>query len=75
MRELDSEYRRLTVEQSERSREVERRRVKVEQTEKRMADLRDRIEGEVGAVTEEYLKMEAHVRLYVAEMEQGIVSM
>ena len=73
MRQLNAEYQRLGIEQTERGREVERRRVKVEQTEKRMADLKERIEAEIHAVTDEYQKMEAHVRLYVAEMEQAIV--
>ena len=73
MRQLNAEYHRLGIEQTERGREVERRRVKVEQTEKRMVDLKERIEAEIYAVTAEYQKMEAHVRLYVAEMEQAIV--
>lgn len=37
-----------------------------------MADMRENVENEVHAARDEYLKMEAHIRLYVTEMEQSI---
>ena len=35
-----------------------------------MADLKENIENEVQAAHEEYLKMDAHINLYMKEMEQ-----
>jgi len=46
--------------------------VRIEQTEKKMADLKENVEREIGAAREEYLCMEAHVRLYVTEMEAAL---
>lgn len=37
-----------------------------------MADLREKIENEIHTAHDEYLKMEAHVKLYITEMEQTI---
>ena len=37
-----------------------------------MADLKENIANEVMAARDEYMKMEAHVRLYITEMEQAI---
>ena len=34
-----------------------------------MADLKETIEAEVVAAHDEYLKMDAHIRLYIQEME------
>lgn len=70
--ELKAVHRRLAEERAERNRDTERRRVRVEQTEKKMADLRENIEAEVRAARDEYLKMEAHIKLYTTEMEQSI---
>lgn len=38
-----------------------------------MLDLKENIENEVHAAHDEYLKMEAHIKLYITEMEQTIV--
>jgi kinetochore protein Nuf2 len=37
-----------------------------------MLDLRENIENEVHSAHDEYLKMEAHIKLYITEMEQNI---
>ena len=37
-----------------------------------MADLKEVIEAEVQAARDEYLKMDAHIRLYISEMEQTL---
>lgn len=37
-----------------------------------MLDLRENIDNEVQAAQAEYLKMEAHIKLYITEMEQNI---
>lgn len=39
-----------------------------------MLDLREKIETEVHAAHDEYLKMESHIKLYMTEMEQTIGS-
>jgi kinetochore protein Nuf2 len=39
-----------------------------------MADLKENIEAEVHAAHDEYQKLEAHIRLYITEMEQAVVS-
>ncbi len=36
-----------------------------------MIDLKENIENEVHATHDEYLKMEAHIKLYITEMEQA----
>lgn len=73
MAELREVHRKLGEERGDRGRETERRRVRIEQTEKKMADLKENIENEVHAAHDEYLKMEAHIKLYITEMEQCIV--
>lgn len=72
MEELRGVHRKLTEERGEKGREMERRRVRIEQTEKKMVDLKENVEAEIGAAREEYLCMEAHVRLYVTEMEGAL---
>ena len=37
-----------------------------------MADLKEVIEAEVQAAQDEYQKLDAHIRLYISEMEQAI---
>ncbi len=37
-----------------------------------MADLKENIETEIHSAHDEYLKMDAHIRLYITEMEQSI---
>ena len=39
-----------------------------------MLDLKETIENEVHGTYDEYLKMEAHIRLYMTEMEQTLPS-
>ena len=38
----------------------------------KMQDLKDAIENEVHNAHDEYLKLEAHIKLYITEMEQAI---
>ena len=72
MEELRRTNEEIRKDRGETGREMERRRIRIEQTEKKMLDLKERIEGEVQAARDEYAKMEAHVRLYIKEME-GLV--
>lgn len=72
MEELRGVHRTLTEERAEKAREMERRRVRIEQTEKKMADLRENVDREIQSALDEYVKMDAHVRLYIREMEQCI---
>lgn len=72
MEELRGVHRTLTEERAGKGREMERRRVRIEQTEKKMVDLKENIEAEIGAAREEFLCMEAHVRLYTTEMEAAL---
>ncbi|KAJ4139205.1 kinetochore-associated Ndc80 complex subunit nuf2 [Fusarium oxysporum] len=72
MHELRAVHKQLTEEQTEKGKEMEVRRVRIEQTEKKMLDLKENIENEVHSAHEEYRKMEAHIKLYIAEMEQAI---
>ena len=88
MHELRTVHKKLTEEHTERGKEMEIRRVRIEQTEKKvrfssytkyrlltyaqMLDLKEHIESEVHAAYDEYLKMEAHIKLYITEMEQII---
>lgn len=37
-----------------------------------MLDLKETIENEVHSAYEEYQKMEAHIKLYITEMEQNL---
>lgn len=72
MEELRAVHRTLTEERTDKAREMDRRRVRIEQTEKKMADLKENVEREIQAALDEYVKMDAHVRLYIREMEQCI---
>ncbi|KAJ4149312.1 kinetochore-associated Ndc80 complex subunit nuf2 [Fusarium falciforme] len=72
MQELSAVHKQLTAERTEKGKEMEVRRVRIEQTEKKMLDLKENIENEVHSAHEEYRKMEAHIELYIAEMEQAI---
>lgn len=72
MEELEKVHRQLKQERTEKGNEMEKRRVRIEQTEKKMQDLKEAIENEVHNAHDEYLKMEAHIKLYITEMEQAI---
>ncbi|KAK3294261.1 Nuf2 family-domain-containing protein [Chaetomium fimeti] len=72
MEELRAVHKKLTEERSEKGKDIERRRVRIEQIEKKMLDLKENIENEVHAAHDEYLKMEAHIKLYMTEMEQAL---
>ncbi|RDA95053.1 hypothetical protein CP533_2178 [Ophiocordyceps camponoti-saundersi (nom. inval.)] len=72
MHELRAIHKKLTEEHTEKTKEMEIRRVRIEQTEKKMLDLKENIENEVHTAHDEYLKMEAHIKLYITEMEQTI---
>ncbi len=37
-----------------------------------MVNLKEKLESEVHAAHDEYLRMEAHIKLYIAEMEKAI---
>lgn len=39
---------------------------------RQMLDLKENVENEVHAAYDEYLKMEAHIKLYITEMEQAL---
>ncbi len=70
MEELKQIHRTLNEERSDKGRDIEKRRVRIEQTEKKMLDLKENIENEIHNAYDEYLKMEAHIKLYITEMEQ-----
>ncbi|PHH80355.1 hypothetical protein CDD80_1800 [Ophiocordyceps camponoti-rufipedis] len=72
MHGLRALHKKLTEEHTDKTKEMEIRRVRIEQTEKKMLDLKENIENEVHAAHDEYLKMEAHIKLYITEMEQTI---
>ncbi|KAH8681082.1 Nuf2 family-domain-containing protein [Xylariales sp. PMI_506] len=72
MDQLRALHKELTEERATKGSEIERRRVRIEQTEKMMLDLKEKIESEVRSAQDEYLKMEAHIKLYITEMEQAI---
>ncbi|KAL7932938.1 hypothetical protein V8C35DRAFT_281267 [Trichoderma chlorosporum] len=72
MHELRATHKKLTEELTDKGKEMEIRRVRIEQTEKKMLDLKENIENEVHSAYDEYLKMEAHIKLYITEMEQTI---
>ncbi|KAI0177593.1 Nuf2 family protein [Pestalotiopsis sp. NC0098] len=72
MEELRALHKNLTEERATKGTEIERRRVRIEQTEKKMLDLKENVENEVRAAQDEYLKMEAHIKLYITEMDQAI---
>lgn len=44
----------------------------VETNVEQMLDLQEKIESEVHNAHDEYLKMEAHIKLYITEMEQAL---
>ncbi|EJT74924.1 kinetochore protein nuf-2 [Gaeumannomyces tritici R3-111a-1] len=71
MESLKAVHKRLNEERTEKGRDMERRRVRIEQTEKKMQDLKENIEREVHDAHDEYLKLEAHMKLYMTEMEQA----
>ncbi|KUI68084.1 putative kinetochore protein nuf2 [Cytospora mali] len=72
MEELERVHRQLKQERNEKGTETEKRKVRIEQTEAKMRDLKEAIENEVHNAHDEYLKMEAHIKLYMTEMEQAI---
>ncbi|KAI9903817.1 hypothetical protein N3K66_000346 [Trichothecium roseum] len=72
MHELRTLHKKLTEEHTEQSKEMEIRRVRIEQTEKKMLDLKENIETEVHNAYDEYLKLEAHIKLYITDMEQNL---
>lgn len=72
MQQLRAMHKRLTTENAERTEAMEIQRVRIEQTEKKMVNLKANLESEVHAAYDEYLKMDAHIKLYIAEMEKAI---
>ncbi|KKA31004.1 hypothetical protein TD95_002951 [Thielaviopsis punctulata] len=81
MEKLKKLQAKMKEERTEKAKDIERRRVRIEQIEKKASfiesfvrddtlDLKENIENEVHAAHDEYLKMEAHIKLYMAEMEQ-----
>ncbi|KAJ2904399.1 Nuf2 family protein [Zalerion maritima] len=72
MERFRTEHHELTREQATKSEEIEKRRVRIEQSERKMLDLKENVENEIHAAYEEYLKLEAHIKLYITEMENAI---
>ncbi|MCJ1312237.1 kinetochore-associated Ndc80 complex subunit nuf2 [Agyrium rufum] len=72
MEELKVMHKGLMEEGAVKRREIDSRRMKVEVMEKKAADLKENIAGEIHATHDEYMKMEAHINLYIKEMEQSI---
>ncbi|KAG6018564.1 kinetochore-associated Ndc80 complex subunit nuf2 [Claviceps citrina] len=72
MHELRAIHHEQTEEHTRKGKVMETRRVRIELTEKKMLDLKENIQKEIHAAHDEYLKMEAHINLYMTEMEQSI---
>ncbi|SPN99896.1 related to NUF2 - outer kinetochore protein -part of Ndc80p complex [Cephalotrichum gorgonifer] len=72
MEELRAIHKTLSEERTEKTKEIERRKVRIEQTEKKMWDLKENIENEIHSASDAYLKMEAHIGMYINEMERSM---
>ncbi|OQD76546.1 hypothetical protein PENDEC_c004G03010 [Penicillium decumbens] len=72
MEELRNVQKQLREERAEKQRDMERRRIRIEQTEKKMVDLKENIESEIQSAHDEYLKLEAHIKLYITEVEKSL---
>ncbi|KAJ5194804.1 Kinetochore protein Nuf2 [Penicillium cinerascens] len=72
MEELRNVQKQLREERAEKQRDMERRRIRIEQTEKKMVDLKENIESEIQSAHDQYLKLEAHIKLYITEVEKSL---
>ncbi|KAI5840730.1 Nuf2 family-domain-containing protein [Morchella snyderi] len=72
MRELKEAYKQLARERAERDKDMEKKKIIIEKIEKEMADMKEKVEEEVGAAHAEFAKMKGHILLYISEMEQSI---
>ncbi|KAI9821516.1 MAG: kinetochore-associated Ndc80 complex subunit nuf2 [Phylliscum demangeonii] len=63
-------HRQLHDARADKARDIETRRVRIEQTEKKMADLSDTIQREIQLAHDQFLTLDAHIQLYITEMEQ-----
>lgn len=52
--------------------EMEKKKSVIAGVEKKQTELREQLENDVRAATNELLKLEKQVELYIGEMEQGI---
>ena len=72
MLELKKDYGVLSLERSDRDKEMERKKICIERIEKEMMDMKETVETEVAAAHKEFAKMKSHVELYMDEMEKCI---
>ncbi|KAL2108426.1 hypothetical protein VUR80DRAFT_3819 [Thermomyces stellatus] len=72
MEELRTIHKTLSEERTEKTKEIEIRKVRIEQIEKKMWDLKENIENEVHSAYDAYLKLEAHIGMYINEMERSM---
>ncbi|KAJ5127766.1 hypothetical protein N7448_008545 [Penicillium atrosanguineum] len=72
MEELRNVQKQLREERAEKQRDMERRRIRIEQTEKKMVDLKENIESEIQSAHDQYLKLEAHIKLYITEVDKSL---
>ncbi|KAK9467221.1 Nuf2 family-domain-containing protein [Lipomyces arxii] len=73
-RELKEAYAVLVAERSVVTQDMDKKKALIANVEKKQADLRDELEVEIKNLTNELQKLEAHVGLYLSEMEQCISS-
>ncbi|KAJ8098365.1 Nuf2 family-domain-containing protein [Lipomyces tetrasporus] len=72
--ELKEAYAALVAERSVVTQEMEKKKALIANVEKKQLDLREQLEGEIRSTTSELQKLEAHVSLYLSEMEQCITA-
>ncbi|KAK9383980.1 Nuf2 family-domain-containing protein [Kockiozyma suomiensis] len=70
--ELKEAYATLVAERSVVTQEMEKKKSVIAGVEKKQTELREQLENDVRAATNELLKLEKQVELYIGEMEQGI---
>ncbi|KAK9388635.1 Nuf2 family-domain-containing protein [Lipomyces mesembrius] len=70
--ELKEAYAALVAERSVVTQEMEKKKALIANVEKKQFDLREQLEGKIRSTTSELQKLEAHVSLYLSEMEQCI---
>ncbi|KAJ5150385.1 kinetochore-associated Ndc80 complex subunit nuf2 [Penicillium capsulatum] len=70
--QLRNVQKQLREERAKKQHSMERRRIQIEQTERKMVNLRENIESEIQSAHDQYLKLEAHVKLYITEVEKSL---
>lgn len=68
MDELHRQYKILTEQRNEKSKEMDKKKVEIDQIEKKMNDLREHLEAEVSAATHDFAKLRAQVELYIGTL-------